>query len=359
MKKDLLFKTSVSSGHFITRDKWWWLKCLGFTLVFLCATISAGAEIYKWQDERGTIRYSNKLPADPARILERIPTQNVPLVENTNGAVYYLNFPPENPQKNISAPDVPEFTVSPEIVKELTKDTPVAPLQSAVPPSPELTALTLRLAEVEKTLAHETENRVQREQEYAQTQVIVKNLENQNTTLKLVFAQMEKELEQLRGTVAASDRELTALKQNKEQQTQIEALRAEIEQLKARQAAAPVANEFVREGSLAAIPQTTGADATSLLVAGLVEKNNLMETVIKYQSNMLKAQNEYIQEIEAKLVQWQFPVQSPQEQPIVATTADNIQKEGFSASQTSGIKIVEKKERRKSSSWGIFSWLKK
>ena len=51
-------------------SKKWMLLGLVFTLVFLGSMGSLQAEIYKWQDETGTIHYSNTPPNDLSRILE-------------------------------------------------------------------------------------------------------------------------------------------------------------------------------------------------------------------------------------------------------------------------------------------------
>ncbi|MBD3305518.1 DUF4124 domain-containing protein, partial [candidate division KSB3 bacterium] len=65
-------------------------KLLHFSLVLLLILIGlpyAPAEMYRWQDPDGVIRYANTPPKDSSRVLEIIPTKRIPLVEDTNGVV--------------------------------------------------------------------------------------------------------------------------------------------------------------------------------------------------------------------------------------------------------------------------------
>ena len=166
------------------RMSWKKLVLIGLigTLVLLGTIISLHAEVYKWRDNTGIIQYSNKPPDDPYYILEQIPTANAPPAEQPDGMMYYVNVP---------APE----TVMP-----------------ASQPPVEITALTLRLKEVEGALDREVDNRLQWEQEYRQTQSLAKGLEEQNATLKLTVARLENELQELQGAVVVSDAQLTALK---------------------------------------------------------------------------------------------------------------------------------------------------
>ena len=114
---------------------------------------SLEAEVYKWQDETGAVRYSNKPPEDESRILEQIPTEKVPLVEDTDGVVYYLNVPVGDAGKDIFESDMSgQMMLSPELVNEPTKETAVKPIYPSLESPLDLTALTVRLAEVEKAL---------------------------------------------------------------------------------------------------------------------------------------------------------------------------------------------------------------
>lgn len=188
-------------------SKKWMFPGLVFTLVFLVSVGSLHAEIYKWQDETGRIYYSNTPPKDLSRILEKFPTEKVPLVEDANGVVYYLNVPIGNTEA-----DIPEITVSPEILDEIMKDAPVAQAQSPAQPLPDMTAVTIRLAEVEKALEREIEGRLKWEYEYARAQTLVKDLESQNKVLRLALTQMGNDLKRVQEAVVASNTQLAELK---------------------------------------------------------------------------------------------------------------------------------------------------
>jgi hypothetical protein len=184
--------------NFTKHHQKWMLLCLVFMLIFFGAMNSLHAEIYKWRDNAGIIQYSNKPPEDPSLILEPIPTEKTPLIEHTDGVLYYLNVPTGNTSKNIAAPD----------------------------PSNQIA---IRLTEVED------------------------------------------------------------------------------------------------------------------LITELTAKNTSLEAIIRQQAKVLKAQDEQIKAIEAKLAQLQLPVQS----------------KVISESQSSGIKIVERKVRRQPAGNPIIGWLKK
>jgi chromosome segregation ATPase len=169
--------------HSVTKH-WKKLVLVGLigALVLLGTIISLHAEVYKWRDNTGIIQYSNKPPDDPSCILEQISTATAPPVEQPEGMMYYVNVP------------------APEILIPASQ-LPV-----------EITALTLRLQEVEGTLDREVDNRVKWEEEYRQTQSLAKGLEDQNATLKLTVTRLEKKLKELNKAVVASDAQLTALK---------------------------------------------------------------------------------------------------------------------------------------------------
>jgi hypothetical protein len=218
MKKDH-FKTPGCFCSVKKHSKKWMLLGLVFTLVFLGPIGSLQAEIYKWQDEAGTIHYSNTPPNDLTRILERYPTEKVPLVEDANGIVYYLNVPVGSTEM-----DIPEITVSPETLREIMKDVPADQVQAPAQPSPDMTTLTIRLAEVENALEREIGNRLKWEHGYARAQTLVKDLESQNKVLRLALTQMRNDLERVQEAVVVSDMQLTALKipQHKQQLAMLE-----------------------------------------------------------------------------------------------------------------------------------------
>lgn len=176
-------------------------------VAFLGIIISLNAEIYKWRDETGLIYYSNHPPSDPSRILEIIPSQNASPASQGEDKVYYLAVP--------GGQGSDSFTVPPQVLQELFNQQPqaVAQTQSLPSEAPDMTALTMRLAEVEQALQREIETRLRWEYQYAQAQSVIKALQAQNRTLNIALASMEDDINQLRGTVIASDMQVTALKQ--------------------------------------------------------------------------------------------------------------------------------------------------
>jgi len=314
--------------------------CLVFTFVFLGVTALVPAEIYKWQDETGMIHYSNTPPSDRSRILELYPTEKVPLVEDTTGIVYYLNVPGRNTEV-----DIPEITVSPEVLNDIMKDASAAQVQSPAQAFPDMTALTVRLAEVEKALEREIESRLKREQEYNQAQMLVKDMDSQNKALRLALTQMGTDLKQLMDALLSSRKASKMVadlvengnvfktisgyqtQQIDAQKDQIDTLRVEMKQLKEQIAVSTVNAVSHQDDSL---------------VADLLEKNTFMEAVIKHQANVLNVQNEQIKAIEIKLAQLQFPDQ------LIKRMTNNVEMEVFSEeSPGAGIGVAPRKERRR------------
>ena len=110
--------------------------------------------------------------------------------------VYYLHVP-EGASPAI-APDQTArepLTLPPEVLDQLLQEasqpTPAMMNTSA----PDLTALTMRLTELEQSLQREMATRQQWEQNYHHIQTYTKGLEQQNQTLKLALAQMETKLD--------------------------------------------------------------------------------------------------------------------------------------------------------------------
>lgn len=167
------------------------------------------ADIYKWRDSAGVIYYSNHPPADLSSLIEIIPSE-----EQTPGAddtpkVYYFSGPDGQTGE--------DFTVPPDVLEELFDEHPQA---AAVPPaspapaptaSPDLTALTVRLTEIERALQQEADSRKQWQRQYAEAQTVISALEEQNQTLTTALADMQDEVEWLRDSVAASDMHVAAL----------------------------------------------------------------------------------------------------------------------------------------------------
>jgi chromosome segregation ATPase len=298
--------------HYVTTH-WKKLVLVGLigTLVLLGTIISLHAEVYKWRDNTGIIQYSNKPPDDPSCILEQIPTANAPPAEQPEGVMYYVNVP------------------SPETVTPSSQ------------PSVEITALTLRLKEVEGALDREVDNRLKWEQEYRQTQSLSKGLEDQNATLKLTVARLENELKELHGAVIVSDAQLTALK-NPQPSQQLAMLEGKVDDLqghlntilqKSESVAALSAKLQELESALSteiseresqhqptydirvklasleteveqlvdALPSSRRA---SVVVNELAENGNVLKTITTYQGQQITAQKAQIDAIKAELEQF-------------------------------------------------------
>lgn len=166
-----------------------------FCAVLLGWVLTPSAEIYRWQDRDGVIRYSNTPPDDESLILEKVPTQRIPLIEDTNGTVYYLHVPEGaspaiTPDQTAREP----LTLPPEVVNQLLQEASQPPPAMMAASAPDLTALTMRLTELEQSLQRELVNRRQWEQDYHHAQAYAEKLEQQNQTLKLAMAQVETKL---------------------------------------------------------------------------------------------------------------------------------------------------------------------
>ncbi len=179
---------------------------LVWSAAFFGVIFMAQADIYKWQDDTGVVYYSNHPPADLSRIIEIIPSENAASNSGNEPKVYYFSSPGEQPNES--------FTVPPEVLQELFDEQPqAAAIKAPSGNAPDLSALTMQLAKVERTLQQEVDARVQWQRQYTQAQSVIKTLEQQNRALNTTLAGMKEDMDFLRGTVVASDMEVTALKQ--------------------------------------------------------------------------------------------------------------------------------------------------
>lgn len=194
--------------------KRWLFKIAVLAMAFLGIIFSLNAEIYKWRDDTGLIYYSNHPPADLSRIIEIIPSQNASSGANSEPKVYYFSAPGGQGNE--------DFTVPPEVLQELFYEQPQAAIPQSTPtvpqsdPStnlPDMTAITMRLTQLEGTLEREIETRLQWEQQYAYAQSVIKTLEQENRTLNVALVSMQEDIKYLQGTVVASDMQMAALKQ--------------------------------------------------------------------------------------------------------------------------------------------------
>lgn len=155
----------------------------GFACMMLAAALFTGeqptsAEIYRWKDVDGTIRYSNTTPGESAEILDVIPTRRVPLVEAQDGTVYYLNVPERIDQLNLP----------PDMLDELLKPAPAPKAETPASAAKESDAADMaeilkRLTDLESSLQREIAARQKWERAYEEIRSDAKRLEQENTAL--------------------------------------------------------------------------------------------------------------------------------------------------------------------------------
>jgi chromosome segregation ATPase len=202
---------------------------LVFSLAFFGAVLTPQAEIYRWQDPNGVIQYSNTPPDDKSLILDVIPTKRVPLMEDANGTVYYLNVP-DVPEHVPLQEMLDQVALPPEVLDELMQDAPPKTVQIPEENSSlDITALTFRLTELEKNLEREISTRLSWEQEYVQSQAYVNDLKEENSTLKLALTNMERKIEKLQKAVVLSDLHVSSLRNPQQELGLLESKIGEIE----------------------------------------------------------------------------------------------------------------------------------
>ena len=155
----------------------------GFACMMLAAALFTGerptsAEIYRWKDVDGTVRYSNTKPGESAEILDVIPTRRVPLVEAQDGTVYYLNVPERIDQLNLP----------PDMLDELLKPAPAPKAETAANAAKEgdaadMAEILKRLTDLESSLQREIAARQTWERAYEEIRSDAKRLEQENTAL--------------------------------------------------------------------------------------------------------------------------------------------------------------------------------
>ena len=196
-------------------------------LVMMLAGIgNLSAEIYRWQDTDGVIRYSNTPPDDETLLLDVIPTKRIPLIEDTNGTVYYLNVPEGEAAQEIPVQDmIDQLKLPPDVIEQILREAAPAaePVTPAAPTAgtTDLSLMAVRLSELESTLEREIGKRQQREQAYLEAQSKASVLEQQNAQLKLEVDRVESQLAKLQKTVTLTDMQLANLQAPSSQGAQI------------------------------------------------------------------------------------------------------------------------------------------
>ncbi len=189
------------------------LTCVGSNLSY--------ADIYRWKDPQGTIHYSNTPPEDSSQILDVIPTRRVPLVQDTEGTVYYLNLPDGKFTKDLSFQDMlDQLTLPEDVLEGLLQEAAAAPANDAEDEN--YTTLTFRMAELEEALEREITKRLEWKQEYLKSQSYTQQLEQHNGELTLAMEQMELDIEKLQKAVNLSEIHLAALRNPQQKLGQLE-----------------------------------------------------------------------------------------------------------------------------------------
>ncbi len=297
-----------------------------FCVMLLGWVLPPSAEIYRWQDHEGVIRYSNTPPDDNSLEIEVIPTQRIPLLEDENGVVYYLHVPDGTlPQNLVTEESHKHLNLPPEVLERLIQEVSQIPSPAAKEPSPDLTALTIRLTELERSLQQETANRQRWEQEYRQTQSHTKELEQQNDSLRLALTEIQTKFEHLQQTLEASQKQMAALQPPNQElgviETQVAQLQTSVtdmsqnskqaaEQVQARVNALYARLEHI-ETEMKALPQPTMTEHVSALsqrVAELetqgmlpIQEVQTQLELLETQLNTMETQKMPIQEIQTRL----------------------------------------------------------
>lgn len=146
----------------------------------LLASSLASAEIYRWKDANGMIRYSNRPPDDPALLLNVMPLKQPPLEQRQQGGSYYLQSPQKEVlQEELSGSTVERLVLPSNVIDPLLTDKPKAadmPAQNTATDG-EMAALLSRMADLEQRLQQATANQTNWEQKYQQTLVQAEQME--------------------------------------------------------------------------------------------------------------------------------------------------------------------------------------
>ncbi len=235
----------------------------------------SSAEIYRWKDANGMMRYSNRPPDDPALLLDAMPLKQPPAEHTPQGGGYYLQTPgKETLQQEFSGnaverlvlpsgvvehlltdtPNPAEVLSQPPVTETVTPDTAEVPLQESVP-NDDMATLLSRVTDLEQSLQQAINSRMEWEQTYQQSLSQTEQLEQQNRLLRETTVEMQRTLQQFQDIVASSqngtliqpsaqtatantgENDLTALvaaqsEQIRQQQIEIAQLRQDMQALK-------------------------------------------------------------------------------------------------------------------------------
>ncbi len=181
------------------------------------------AEIYRWKDANGMMRYSNRPPDDPTLLLDAMPLKQPPIEHAPQGGGYYLQTPgKETLQQEFSGNNVERLVLPSGVVENLLTETPnpvealsqppvtkTATPDTAEVPVPEsvqedMAALLARVNELEQSLQQAINGRTEWEQKYQQSLSQTEQLEQQNRLLRETTVEMRRTLREFQDIVASS-----------------------------------------------------------------------------------------------------------------------------------------------------------
>ncbi len=330
------------------------LKIFLFICLFMLSArgLDPYAEIYRWKDTEGVIRYSNAPPDDQSSILDIIPTRQIPLVEDEDGKVYYLNVPDGEAVKDLPRQEVPgQVTLPQEVLDKLLEESKAVAAPSQASGSVDFTAMTFRLTELENTLEREITNRLEWEQKYVQSIARANEFEEQNHTLKLALRQMEAKVDKLQKAVALAEIHASAPRNSQQQLGRLEGKIGELqtyvsdvtEQIEALQAhgqwSAPedvrmklAALETDVKNLTDAVPLT---HSVSSVVADLLESRNALQEISEKQTEQIQQQQMQIVQLQEEITSLKHTLNSPPATTSSATAQGTV-------SSSNGILIVER-----------------
>ena len=167
----------------------------------------ASAEIYRWKDANGMIRYSNRPPDDPALLMDAMPLKQPPLEQRQQGSSYYLQSTgKEEQQQEFSGNQVERLILPPQAVDPALANTAETPVQ---PPDQDdaMAALLSRMTELEQRLEQTTDPQTDWDVKYQQTLLQTEQLEQQNRLLHETITDMQLTLKQYETIIASSQQE--------------------------------------------------------------------------------------------------------------------------------------------------------
>lgn len=167
----------------------------------------ASAEVYRWKDASGTVRYSNRPPDDPTLLLDAMPLKQPPQEQTRTSGSYYLQSQgKEAQQQEFSGNHVERLVLPSNVIDNVLKDEPNAAQMPAQPSANDdaMAALLARMNDLEQRLQQATANQTGWEQKYQQALLQTEQVEEQNRLLRQTIAEMQTTLRQFQEIIASS-----------------------------------------------------------------------------------------------------------------------------------------------------------